>query len=154
MRIWPGQTRRRLAVALCAGAALALAAAGCGAQDFANDPRPPTTIQLTALINDKKVIVSPQPKGAGPVTITISNQTSDPAKLTLTKGDVSQLTPTAGSDSVSSAEIIPNGGTGTIQTVLKQGTYTALADNTTGIKADLLTVGPERKSAQNDLLLP
>ncbi|CAN5641588.1 hypothetical protein BH10ACT11_BH10ACT11_18010 [soil metagenome] len=141
-------------MALCACAAVGLFAAGCGEKDFANNPRPPTTIQLTALISDKRVIISPQPKGAGPVTITISNQSSDPATLTLTKGDVSELTPTGGSDSISSAKLTPNGGTGSLQTNLKQGTYTALADNTTGIKSQVITVGPERKSAQNDLLLP
>src|SRR6476619_5518321 len=103
MRIWTSSTRRRRqALALFACAATGLVAAGCGEKDFANDPRPPSPVELTALINDKKVIVSPHPSGAGPVTITISNQSKDPAKLTLRRSD---------GEEVSSAEILPDGGT-------------------------------------------
>ena len=91
MRIWTSsQLRRRLpGNGRFSPAPRGVAVAGCGEKDFANDPRPPAPVELTALINDKKVIVSPQPEGAGPVTITISNQSKDPAKLTLTEGDVS-----------------------------------------------------------------
>lgn len=140
-------------MALCACLALGIAFAGCGEEDFANDPRPPSTVELTALISDQRVIVSPQPPGAGPVTITISNQSSDPATLTLTKGTASGLTD-ANAKKISSPEITPNGGTGKIQANLEQGSYTASAGDGLAAKDDVISVGPERKSAQNKLLLP
>ncbi|MEA2158570.1 MAG: hypothetical protein QOD66_950, partial [Solirubrobacteraceae bacterium] len=62
---------------LLVGSALAVSGlAGCGGGDkFANKPRPPVPIELTGVITDQRVTVSPNRVGAGPVTITVSNQT-------------------------------------------------------------------------------
>jgi hypothetical protein len=146
MRSWTSSTRRRRqVVALFACAATALVVAGCGEKDFANDPRPPSPIDLTALISDKAVIISPQPSGAGPVTITISNQSKDPAKLTLEKSN---------GEKISSPEILPDGGTGKLSADLAQGEYTASTGDEGTAKTAKIKVGPERESAQNQLLLP
>ena len=41
--------------------ALCLSIAGCGGgKDFANDPRPPTPVNITAAISDDRVTVSPK----------------------------------------------------------------------------------------------
>ena len=70
-----GTKRASLAVAIAALSA----AAGCGDEDFANNPRPPVPIGLTGVIQEDKVTVSPAKVGAGQVTITISNQTPGPS---------------------------------------------------------------------------
>lgn len=115
--------------------------AGCGSDDFENNPRPPAPIELTAAIDSDSVSISPSDPGAGLVNITISNQGDAPTKLTLD-----------GPTSASSGDIEP-GGTGSIKTRLEQGSYEASASSP-GVDAAELEVGPERDSSQNDLLLP
>src|SRR5262245_54380932 len=70
---------RGIAASLILGGILA----GCGEEDFANKPRPPVTVELTGVIQNDKVTVSPAKLGAGPVLITISNQTGQAHTVTL-----------------------------------------------------------------------
>jgi hypothetical protein len=136
--------RRRLIVAVGA-LALALALAACGEEDFENEPRPAAPIELTALINDREVKVSPSTAkavGAGLATITISNQSADPATLVL-EGPIDDA----------SDEIAP-GGTGNMNTTLEEGDYIVSAGEGSSLREGRLEVGPERESAQNELLLP
>ncbi len=131
---------RRLIVPLAAGAA-ALAISACGEEDFENNPRPAAPIELSALISDGAVKVSPSNGvGAGPATVTISNQTDDPARLVF-----------EGPSDDSSDQIIA-GGTGSMKMNLVEGDYTV----STGDEGptENFSVGPERPSSQNDLLLP
>lgn len=118
----------------------ALGIAACGADDFKNDPRPAAPIQLSALIAGDGVRVAPAEAGAGVATITISNQTPDPARLVI-----------EGPTDRSSNEIVPHG-TGALKVTLKEGDYT-VSDGEGG-RESKLTVGPDRNSSQNDLLLP
>ena len=61
--------------------------AGCGSgSDFKNEPRPPAPIQLSGVITDKGVTVSPNKVGAGPVILLISNQTQQARTITLDGG--------------------------------------------------------------------
>lgn len=125
---------------LAAGIA-ALAIAGCGEKDFKNDPRPAAPIELGALINNGGVRVSPSKDlGAGPATITISNQTDQPARIVFD-----------GPTSDSSDQIIA-GGTGSMKLNLAEGKYTVSTGE--GGRGQQLEVGPQRPSSQNDLLLP
>jgi hypothetical protein len=131
---------RRLVVLLAAGFA-ALAITACGDDDFENNPRPPAPIELSALIADTGVRVSPaRDIGAGPATITISNQTGDPARLVF-----------EGPTEDSSDQIIA-GGTGSMKLDLQEGDYTVSAGELE--KTETFSVGPERASSQNELLLP
>jgi hypothetical protein len=129
------------ALALAATVAALGLIAGCGSDDFENEPRPPAPIELTAAIDADSINISPSGFGAGLVNITISNQGDAPTTLTL-----------EGPTSVSSGEIEPSG-TGSIKTSLEQGTYEAKA-SALGVDPAELVVGPERDSSQNDLLLP
>ena len=125
---------------------LALAAAigvgACGEDDFENNPRPPAPVELTARINDRTVIVSPGEVGAGPATITVSNQAGDPATLTL-----------EGPSDVVGGEL-PPGAVGEIKADLLEGEYEVTGGAGSKARSGTLTVGPERASSQNDLLLP
>jgi hypothetical protein len=135
------RVRRSLVVtaaALCAPLGLA----ACGEDDFQNENRPPSPVAVGALINDEQVVVSPSDIGAGIVSVTISNQSDDPATLTL-----------AGPTEIASDQIQP-GNTSEIKGQLKQGDYVVSAGDQSTARDDKLTVGPERPSSQNDLLLP
>ena len=123
----------------------AFAVAACGEDDFENQPRPASPIELTALIDDRKVKVSPSKPGdvgAGMVNFTISNQSPDPAALVL-----------EGPTDTASQEIQP-GGTGSFKTELEEGEYVVSAGESSDVGEGSLGVGPPRPSSQNDLLRP
>ena len=136
------RTRRLRAGAVGLLVAAPLAMAACGEDDFPNDPRPASPIELTAAIDENNVSISPGAFGAGLVNLTISNQTDEPTRLTL-----------EGPTTATSGEI-PAGGTGSIKTVLEEGDYEAAAGAEIGIKPATLEVGPARPTSQNDLLQP
>jgi hypothetical protein len=119
----------------------ALVVAGCGRDDFKNDPRPPIPAEVSVKIAKDGVAVSPKEFGAGIVNFTIANLTTEPGTLAI-QGPVD----------ADSSEIPPTG-TGTIKVEMKTGSYEA---SVSGIAARpfSFTVGPERPSGQNDLLLP
>ena len=71
-------------MATFAAVAAAALAAGCGEDDFENEPRPPVPMELSGVIQEDKVTVSPSRNiGAGPFVITISNQTDAEHTITL-----------------------------------------------------------------------
>jgi hypothetical protein len=133
---------RLIAPAVALVAAFALAS--CGEDDFKNDPRPAAPIELTARIGDDDVSVSPNRAdqvGAGLATITISNQSREPAVFVL-----------SGPTDNASNEIVA-GGTGDMKVELAPGDYTVSAQDSDA-REGKLAVGPDRKTSQNDLLLP
>jgi hypothetical protein len=121
--------------------ATALIAAGCGRDDFENDPRPAVPAEVSVRIADSGVGMSPKEFGAGLVNFTIANLTTDPGTLRVS-GPVDADT-----------QEIPPGGVETIKVEMRTGTYEA---SVSGIAVRPLSfkVGPERPSGQNDLLLP
>jgi hypothetical protein len=131
-------------------AALAVAAmlvAGCGEEDFKNEARAPVREALTGVIQDDSVTVSPSKLGAGPVEITISNQTDARHSITL-----------EGESIVERQGPVEPGDTATIQKTLKPGTYEVKAGSAKAARREIrpavLTIGKERKNSNNDLLLP
>jgi len=139
-------TRIRLTTLAGLAAAGALAA-GCGDEDFKNEARPPVPIALTGVIQEDKVTVSPAEVGAGPVVITISNQTEDAHTITLEGESVSaELGPVQPLD------------TETIQRTLDPGEYEVSAGSKKAVRKEIapaiLAIGPERKASNKDLLLP
>jgi hypothetical protein len=136
--------RSRLIVTAAAlGAAFAVG--GCGEDDFENEPRPASPIELTALIDEERIKVSPSKAdavGAGLVNFTISNQSEDPAALVL-----------EGPTDDASDEIQP-GGVGNLKTELEEGDYVVSAGESSDAREGSLGVGPPRPSSQNDLLRP
>lgn len=133
----------KLGLVLAGAAALGLGALGCGGdEELASEPRPPATIEITAAIKDRSVDVSPAQVGAGMANLTISNQSSQAVRLTL-----------SGPTDASTPEIAP-GTTANLKAELEPGSYEVRAGEGPRPRPDRLEVGRERPSSQNDLLLP
>jgi hypothetical protein len=131
-------------------AALACAAAGCGGGgDYANEPRPPAPIGVTAAISDQEISVSPKTFGGGPVVFTISNQTSQAQTLTLETRELGGSRPGL---KQTTGPINPHG-TAVLKVEMRQGSY-ALSVRGGGIPSVTLKVGRTRPSAQDQLLQP
>jgi predicted component of type VI protein secretion system len=129
-------------------ATAAIIAAGCGEDDFENQPRPPVRLELSAVVQTDKVTVSPSRNlGAGPFEIILSNQTADPHTITLEGESVQEQ---AGS--------VEPGGTLTIRRTLAPGSYELRAGSKQAVRKEiepaLLDIGAERKNSNSDLLLP
>lgn len=134
--------RRNCAVALLAVAAVV--GGGCGAEDFPNEPRPASAIELSARIDDDGVQLAPGSVGAGLATITISNQSDEDVQLDFNGPS---------NESNRSTNPIPAGGVSSLRLSLEQGDYTIEPD-VDSIADGRLRVGADRPSAQNELLLP
>ena len=132
---------RGRALVFAAALVTALAVAGCGSKDFKNDPRPPIPAEVSVKIAKDGVAVSPREFGAGLVNFTIANLATEPATFAI-QGPVD-----------ANSNEIPPAGTGTVKVEMKTGSYEA---SVSGVAARpfSFTVGPERPSGQNDLLLP
>lgn len=130
---------------LLAAALLALApiAAGCGGEDHPNEPRPPAPIEVTVRVSDKAVTVAPDEFGAGLVNLTISNQSADVVELTVEGERLS-----------TAADPIQPNAVGNFKLDFAEGEYEVSAGPESDARPDRVSVGPERPSAQNELLLP
>jgi hypothetical protein len=125
-----------------------LAACGEEGGDYANKPRPATPINVTAAISDKKISLSPKEFGAGPVVIIVSNQTGAKQKLTLETDELGG----SGPGLKETTDAIAPRGTGTLKVDVREGSYALSTSD--GPKPTKLEVGPQRKSAQDELLEP
>jgi hypothetical protein len=124
-------------------AVLGLAAVGCGSEDHPNEPRPPKPIEITARVDEEAVDVSPSEFGAGLTVFTISNQSDAVVELTV-DGPVAATSP----------PIQPNGVSDDFKVDMQEGEYEVTAGEESRAKPTQLVIGPERPSAQNELLLP
>jgi hypothetical protein len=122
-------------------AALAALIAGCGRDDFENDPRPAVPEEVSAKIANDGVAVSPREFGAGLVNLTVANLTTEPGRLVIS-GPVN-----------AESDEIPAAGTTTLKVDLKTGEYEASVDGIEVLPAEF-SVGADRPSGQNELLLP
>ena len=129
-------------------AVAAIALGGCGGgKGFANHPRPPVPLQLTGVITNAKVTISPNKVGAGPVVITVSNQTSQSRTLTLDgQGIQERVGPINPLD------------TAQLQKTLRPGRYTVTAGSEAATAKSIapatLLIGKERQSGSTKVLLP
>jgi hypothetical protein len=122
--------------------------AGCGGgDDFENRPRPPVPLQLTGVINEQRVTVSPNRIGAGPIVLNIANQTEESHTVTLDGETVRERVGPINPFDVA-----------TIQKTLKAGQYQVRAGSAKAVRREIrpaaLVVGASRRSAQDKLLLP
>jgi hypothetical protein len=138
--------RGRSGLVACA-VTTAVFAVGCaGEDDYANEPRPPAPVVVTAAIIGDEVSVAPESLGAGPIELIVTNQTDAAQQVTIESRDRSrplrQETP----------PINPNG-TAQVKVDIAPGEYRVTAGSD-GIRAATLRVGAERESAQDQLLQP
>jgi predicted component of type VI protein secretion system len=129
-------------------ATAAILVAGCGDDDFENEPRAPVRLDLSAVVQTDRVTVSPsRDLGAGPFEITLSNQTDDEHTITLEGESVREQ---AGS--------VNPGGTLTIRRTLAPGSYELLAGSKKAVRREIepavIEIGAERRNSNSDLLLP
>jgi hypothetical protein len=130
---------------LLAGAMLL---AGCGGgSHFKNKPRPPVPLQLTGVVTDRGVQVSPRKVGAGPVILIISNQTNGAHTVTL-----------EGNGTTDTVGPINPLGTGKLQQTLSPGNYTVKAGSAQATSQEIapgrVTVTKARQGSSSTLLLP
>ncbi|HKG39074.1 MAG TPA: hypothetical protein VKB25_08820 [Conexibacter sp.] len=138
--------------ALSAMAFIVAACVGCGSDGggYDNASRPPAPISISISISGDRIGVAPARLGAGPVVLLISNQSSRSRDLTLSAPDSSNGS--CVESDASSGPINPQGAA-RIQLPLVEGPCEiGVADGT--LEPVRLTVGPERESAQQDLLQP
>jgi len=139
--------------ALSAMALIALASAGCGGDSgggYDNASRPPAPISISIAIAGDRIGVSPSRVGAGPVVLLIANQSNRSRDVTLVAPDGSGRA--CVESDASSGPINPQG-VARMQLPLSQGTCEiGVADGR--LPPARLIVGPERESAQQDLLQP
>jgi hypothetical protein len=144
---------------------LALFAAGCGSEDHPNDPRPPQAVEVTASIDDSRLSIQPSRIGFGDSDQPMSQNEGQP------QAELSSARPLTISFTVSNltdydtALQIEGPATETTETIIAQGTngfkvdlpagnYFVVAEGVPGTPESALSIGPERPSSQNDLLLP
>ena len=141
--------RRTPWTAAAASVALAFGAGGCGDDEFANDPRIPTPLILSASITPTDVTVSPSTLGAGPIELIASNLTPRSQRLTLTSQSL-----TGGADPLQqrTGPINP-GDTASLTADLAPGTYRLTTGSGT-IAPATIRVGPARPGAQDQLVQP
>jgi hypothetical protein len=141
------QRTRRLAAPGAVCIAL-LAVAGCGNdKSYKNDPRPAKTLVIAAAILPDKVSVSPARFGAGPISLTVANETDASQRISIVRkiNGQSQANEQTG-------PINPHD-TATLKADVDQGAYEIRVEGD-GISPAKITVGKPRASAQNDLLQP
>lgn len=134
--------RRRSRPTLAAvGTVALLALSGCDADDHPNEQRGASPVELTAKVDNEKVVVSPSEEGEGLFTVTIANLSSGDATLTFS-GPTDRSTPPIGAGNVL-----------TFKVNLEQGHYLVSVEDES-VKPAKLEIGPARESAQNEILLP
>jgi hypothetical protein len=133
--------RRGRALFVALALVMALAVAGCGRNDFENDPRPAVPAEVSVKIANDGVAVSPKEFGACLVNFTVANLTTQAGSLAI-HGPVD-----------ATSDEIPPAGASTVKLLMKTGSYEASVDGI-AVRPFQFTVGPERPSGQNDLLLP
>jgi hypothetical protein len=152
---------------VCVVGAIALVAAGCGAESRPNEPRPQVAIRVSVSITPKAVTVQPVAVGVGPARTQQIPQNEDHAQPAIRKDDkpltvsivIANQTRTDSKLELrgprdASSVAIPAGSPATLQTNLPTGTYVVAAANLPGTRPGKLVVGPYRASTQNDVLLP
>ena len=145
-----GHTTLRARALILASVGATMLGAGCGdSESHKNKLKPPEPINVTASVSDKRVLVSPNAFGAGPIVLIITNQTSRKQDVTL------ESDTTSGKAGIqqSTGPIIPEGGTAQLQVDVGKGTYRLSAADDR-VEPARIAVGTSRGTSQNELLQP
>lgn len=130
------------------GCAVLLTTAGCGDDgSYANNPRPPAPLTVTASVTPTGVSVSPARIGAGPIMLIVANLTRSSQVVSVTP-----VTASGGDAAAVTTGPINPQGTAVLQYDALQGEYQVRGEH--GVAGTVLRVGAPRPSAQGQLLLP
>jgi hypothetical protein len=123
---------------------------GCGGgSSYKNDLRPPAPLNITASVSDRGIAVSPNSFGAGPIVLIVTNQTGASQEITFESNELGASRPGV----TQTTEPINPLGTGQLKVNVTEGRYRVRAGSADISPAEI-TVGPERRSAQNQVLQP
>ena len=145
------RTARAVLVALGIGVGIAgFGLTGCGGDgEFANDPRPPAAVTVSAAILPGRVTVSPSHIGAGTVELIASNQTPTSQRVTLrSRGRTG-----GGAPLEQSTGPINPGDTASLKADLGAGRYLVTV-RSGAVAPATIVVGPPRGNAGDGLLQP
>ena len=145
---------RRATIGILAVSAAVVAGCG-GGKHFADEPRPPTPVNLTVFVSNSRILISPDAIGAGPATFVITNQASQAESLTVHSAGGAALATTApiNPQTTSSVQVNFTPGTYTVATSPAGGTDAAQAGSGS-IRSVSLFVGPQRQNSNGALLQP
>lgn len=112
--------------------------AGCGGgSHFQNRPRPPVPVQVTGVVNDRTVTVSPNRIGAGPIVLNISNQTQQSHTIILERSGEQGEPQRDVIGPINPLQASP------LQQTLTPGQYTvSVGSDPNGIAPAIISVGP------------
>lgn len=128
----------------------AVALGGCGgSSDYVIKPRPPTPINISAYVSPTGVSVAPASFGAGPVVITIANQSGKSQQLNLS----SDAFASSSSRRQQGSGPVTASGTAQMNLDLQPGTY-QLKASSAGVAPATVHVGSQRAASQNELQQP
>jgi hypothetical protein len=135
-------------------AAVTLSACGGGGTHFANLPRPPSPVNVSVLIDDHSVSVSPSALGGGPVVFIVTNQGSQAQSLTIRRSGRSvAATGPISPQATAQVKINVVRGSYLVGTGARGGNLAQRAAHP-GTRPALLLVGRMRPSASNQLMAP
>ncbi|MBJ7354255.1 MAG: hypothetical protein JHC98_05465 [Thermoleophilaceae bacterium] len=133
--------RKSIAGAIVVLAAV-LAVSGCaGNESYPNDPKPPATLSISVIVGEDSIALSPNPFGAGPTRFVTTNQTGVTQKVLFS------------SEQFDREVEIGSGQTFNFKQTVAPGELSVSADKAAA-DAVIVDVGPQRKSAQQDLNQP
>ncbi len=153
--------------AACVGAVALLVAAGCGAEEHPNDPRPQPPTRVSVAISEDaitvqppRIAIGPEPTQQIPQNAHVKQpqiQSKAPLDVVLVAANLtdvdSRLELRGGGKDFSSEPLYANSNV-TLPTILPTGVYTVSAADIPGAKPAKLVVGSFRSSSSNDVLLP
>ncbi len=138
-------TRGSRAAGLVSGTLCIAVLAGCGTEEPNSKPRPAVAVEISGVIQKDRVTISPDSLGAGPILITISNQTGEAHTVTLLEGERAR-------ERVGPINPLD---TATIQASVERGSYVVRAGSLDEeIQPAILDVGDKREDSNDQLLLP
>ncbi len=137
-------TKTRLA---CLIGAVTLGSCGGDDSEYANEPKPPAPINVTAAITERGLSVAPERFGAGPIVLIVTNQTDEAQSVTFETDEIRG----SGPGVTQTTSPINPAGTAALKLDVRRGAYRLSAG---GRREAAIRVGAERPSAQDDLLQP
>jgi hypothetical protein len=141
----------------------AVVVSGCGGSGghFANNPRPPSPVNVSVYINDQRVSLSPTSVGAGPLVFVVTNQASQAVSMTILPAGSAAAPPLADTGPISpqataqiTVDFFDHPHTSYKVATSATSSTQAAAATTTPIRPAILHIGEKRPSASHQLMSP